>query len=206
MSKTAAFVVTAVVVAMAIAFSVTTLATSTDLWQHLTVGRAIWETHSIPTRQIWTWPTYGSPDVNASWGFRALLWPVWAAGGAWGLEAWRWVTTLVAFGFAWRAARLMGARPLIALGMVVWCALIWRQRSMVRPDTLVVVLLAAELWLLARRRLGRDSTAGLIAVMLLWANVHLSWFIGLLVLAIDTALGPWAPRPAATAAPARGRA
>jgi hypothetical protein len=81
-----------------------------DFWQHLLVGRVIWEQHRVPTTQLWTWPTYGAPDVNSSWGFRALIWPIWSAAGVWGLFAWRWIATLLALGLGWAAARHMGAR------------------------------------------------------------------------------------------------
>jgi hypothetical protein len=59
---------------------VTTLTTSTDLWQHLLVGRLIWETHPVPLRHLWSYPVYGRPDVLPSWGFRGLLWPFYALG------------------------------------------------------------------------------------------------------------------------------
>src|SRR5262245_44584427 len=51
-----------------------------DFWQHLTVGRAIWQLKSVPATNLWSWPTHGQPDVLPSWGFRALLYPFWAAG------------------------------------------------------------------------------------------------------------------------------
>ena len=63
----------ALVAAACVLISVSTWIYDTDFWQHLLVGRVIWETHAVPTRQLWTWPTYGTPDVNASWGFRALI-------------------------------------------------------------------------------------------------------------------------------------
>src|SRR6185295_8415146 len=62
-------------------FSVTVRIIDTDFWQHLAVGRAIWTTHSIPHTQVWSWPTYGTPEVLPSWLFRALLWPFYQAGG-----------------------------------------------------------------------------------------------------------------------------
>ena len=62
-----------------------------DLWQHLRVGRAIWESHAVPHTQVWVWPTYGQPDVPPSWLFRALLWPFWQLGEVNGLFAWRWL-------------------------------------------------------------------------------------------------------------------
>ena len=71
----AAVAATAAVALLSVTFRIF----DTAFWQHLLVGRTIWETHSAPTTQLWTWPTHGTPDVNASWGFRALVWPFWSA-------------------------------------------------------------------------------------------------------------------------------
>jgi hypothetical protein len=151
-----------------------------DLWQHLRVGRAIWEMHAIPRTNLWSWPTWGAPYVLPSWLFRVLVWPVFHAGGEWGLLAWRWTTTLVAFGIAAFTARRMGARGAAAIPAIVWCALLYRQRSMVRPETLAVVLLAAEMAILeVRRRGGRDLTLLLVPLTALWINLHVSWYFAL---------------------------
>src|SRR5512144_2666367 len=82
----------------------------TDFWQHLLIGRFIWQAHAAPTVQLWTWPTYGTMDVNASWGFRALVWPFWSTGGVAGLFVWRWLTSLAALGTLWALGRRMGGR------------------------------------------------------------------------------------------------
>ncbi|MEO5617701.1 MAG: hypothetical protein ABIS67_08005, partial [Candidatus Eisenbacteria bacterium] len=165
--------------------------TDPDLWQHLTVGRAIWQTHEIPRVHQWSWPTYGIPEVLPSWAFRALLWPVYDAAGVNGLFAWRWITTLAAFGLGWAAARRMGAKgfsPLIAIAL---CGMVYRGRTMVRPETLVAPLFAlAILCLVWRRQGGRIRIAGramdpawvLVPIACLWANVHISyWLVFLLV-------------------------
>ena len=196
------------VAALCVVAAVTTPIDDPDLWQHLLVGKAIWTTHAIPGTHQWTWPRVGESEPLPSWGFRFLLWPVWQAGGAWGLEVWRWLTTLAAFALVWRTARGMKAAPFVTLAVVVWCALIYRQRSMVRPDTLVAILLAAELWLLERRRHGDRVTLPLVLIAFVWVNVHVSYFIGLLVLAID-ALAERLARPERAAGdrrPARERA
>src|SRR5206468_6280991 len=122
--------------------SVTFRIYDTDFWQHLVVGKAIWQMKRVPTTQLWSWPTYGAPDVNSSWGFRALIWPIWSYTGVWGLFAWRWATTLAAFGLLWAAARRMGARGLSPLFVLVLASLAYRERSQIRPETLVAVLLA----------------------------------------------------------------
>ena len=169
-----ALVGAAVVAAACVAFTVTFRLTDSDLWQHLLVGRVIWQTHAIPMRQIWCWPTWGEPQVLPSWGFRALLWPFWTLGGTLGLFLWRWLTTLLAFGLAWAAARRMGARGLTPLVVVALGALLYRQRSQVRPETLVVVLLALEILILETRRNGGPDRSWWLPMMACaWANVHI---------------------------------
>ncbi len=173
----------AVFAALCVALSVTYRIYDPDVWQHLAVGRALWALHHVPTTQIWIWPTMGVPEVTPSWAFRALLWPFWSAGGVWGLFAWRWLTTLAAFAILWATARRMGARGLAPLVVIVLCALTWRHRSQVRPETVVGVLLALELWVLESRRLSTPDRAWMIIpIALVWSNVHLSYTLGFAVL------------------------
>jgi hypothetical protein len=201
MGRTAYRVALGVAAACALA-AVTFALYDTDLWQHLLVGRVIWQTHAIPSTQLWTWPTHGAPDVLPSWLFRALLWPFWRAGGVHGLFVWRWLTTLAAFGLMLVAARRMGATGVAPLAMLVWCALFWRQRSQVRPETFAGILLATSILLLETRRqlagrrpaagagsavrtpaaaLSHDLAWGLVPIALLWANAHISYYLGFVV-------------------------
>ena len=124
-----------------------------------------------------------------SWLFRALLWPFWQLGGVHGLFAWRWLTTLTAFGLMLVAARRMGATGVAPLLMLLWCVLFWRQRSQMRPETFAGVLLAAEILLLETRRQwagrdgahARDLAWGLIPIAILWANAHISYYLGFII-------------------------
>jgi hypothetical protein len=141
--------------------------------------------------------------VDWSWGFSALIWPVWERAGVWGLFAWRWVTTLTAFGLLWATARRMGARDFVPLVVMVMFGLVWRQRSMARPETLAGVLLAAEVWILeARRQGGKDHTWWLVPIAWAWANVHNTYFLGFGVIGIfllDDLFAARGPRRAGTA-------
>ncbi|MCC6652994.1 MAG: hypothetical protein IT348_17705 [Candidatus Eisenbacteria bacterium] len=173
-----------------------------DIWQHLRVGRTIWESRAVPDTQVWVWPTYGQPDVPPSWLFRALLWPFWAVGEVHGLFAWRWLTTLATFAFVWAAAREAGARGPWALVAIVWCALFYRYRSQARPETLVAILLAAQLWVLERRRArgvapgARDIAWWLVPIAWLWANAHISYYLGLTLTGIHAVAAHLAARRA----------
>ena len=180
--------VTLVVAALSALAACTYAIHDPDLWQHLVVGKTIWQTHAIPTTQVWTWPTHGAPDVLPSWLFRVLLWPFWELGGLHGLYAWRWIMTLAAFGLAWWTARRMGATGVAPIVMLVWCALLWRQRAQVRPETLAGVLLAAEILLLElRRQRAREGRGGvelawsIVPIALLWANAHISYYLGFVI-------------------------
>ncbi|HEY6867622.1 MAG TPA: hypothetical protein VI792_10205, partial [Candidatus Eisenbacteria bacterium] len=181
-----------VVAALCVVISITYTNGDADVWQHLLVGKAIWSAHAVPRTNLWTWPTWGEPQVLPSWGFRALLWPFWAVGGVAGLIAWRWLTTLAAFALALATARRMGARGVITLVVLVVCALVYRRRTQIRPETLVGILLALEIWILETRRAGgRDASPWLIGVAWVWANVHLSYPLGLAVLGFHALDDRW---------------
>jgi hypothetical protein len=125
----------------------------TDLWLLLAHGRAITTLHRIPRENLWTWPGYGVPDPAAAWwAFRLLAWWLWSAGGVAALFAWRWLSTLAAFGLLWSAARRMGARGLLPLVTTTLCVLAYRIRSDIRPETFSAILFAAVLWLLEADR------------------------------------------------------
>jgi hypothetical protein len=193
-----AYLAALLVAAACVLYSVSYKIFDTDLWQHLAVGRAIWTLHGPPQGQIWNWPGYGEPYVTPSWGFRALVWPFWTAGGVLGLFAWRWLTTLVVFALLWVTARRMGARGFTMLVVLAIAALIYRPRSQVRPETLASVLFALELWILETRRSGgRDLTPGLVPIAWAWANVHISYPLGFVLLGIYRAgdvIGAWLGR------------
>lgn len=184
-SRAIAIVLVALVTAVGIALSVANRIEDPDLWQHLAVGKAIWQQHAVPLTHLWTWPMYGQPDVLPSWLFRTLLWPFWDGLGAGGLFLWRALTTLAAFAILYLASRRMGARGLAPFVVAALCAILYRQRSQVRPETLVAVLLAIQIAILeARRNGGPDRSLWLIAIAVVWINAHISYHLGLLLTGI----------------------
>jgi hypothetical protein len=180
-----AMLMAVLVVAAIVVLSVTYDTLDPDQWQHLAVGRFIWAQHRFPTIQLWTWPTYGARDVDYAWGFEALAWPFWKYGGVTGLYLWRWLTTLAALGLGWVASRKMGAKGFAPLVAGVLCAMVYRGRTQVRPETIAAILLAAEILVLeARRHGGRVHPFWLLPIALIWANTHLTYYNFLFVLGI----------------------
>jgi len=198
-----AWLLAGTIAAIAVAVSVSFVLYEKDFWQHLAVGRAIARLHAVPNTQIWTWPTYGETSLTPSWGFRALIWPVWRAGGVVGLFVWRWATTLAVFALAFATARRLGARGMTPLVVLVICALTYRQRSQIRPETLAAVWLALVVLVLEWRRTSwsterlraagawRDPALLLVPLSWVWINTHLSYPLGFVVLvayALDSIL------------------
>lgn len=178
----------AAVAAAAILLTITYRIYEGDVWQHLLVGKVIWERHAIPRSNLWTWPTAGSAQVLPSWGFRALIWPFWSAGGVAGLFVWRWIAALATFGLAWAAARILGARGFAPLFVAVLGCVVAHERFQVRPETFAALLLAAQIALLeSRRRRWAGHAVALTAIAWIWVNTHISYPIGLAVLAVYAA-------------------
>jgi hypothetical protein len=198
----AALIAVALVASACIVVSVSNRLFDFDIWQHLLVGKAIWLEHRVPRVHLWTWPSYGKPDVLPSWLYRAALWPFWSRGGMTGLFVWRWVTTLIVFAAMAAAARRLGARGLSMFGVLVLCSLVYKQRSQCRPETLAAVLLALSIWILeTRRRGGPDRALLLIPIAWIWANSHISYYLGFVLIALYGLDHAWAARASATSDP-----
>ncbi|MEO5617752.1 MAG: hypothetical protein ABIS67_08270, partial [Candidatus Eisenbacteria bacterium] len=74
-------------------------------------------------------------------------------------------------------------------------------RAQVRPETLAALLLALQLYVLERRRARGGGALALVAIACVWANVHISYYMGLTLLGIHLlARGGMAGRGAETAA------
>ena len=202
----AAWAVVLAVAAAVVVLAVTDRIDDPDLWQHLAVGRAIWTLHALPHTDVWTWPGRGGAYVLPSWLFRALLWPFWSAAGLWGVALWRWFTTLATFAIAWRTARRGGATGVLPVVVCVWAALLFRDRSQARPDTLVAVLLSAQIAILeSRRQGGRVHAAWLVPLAWAWANAHISYVAFFAVGGAYLLDAAWRARRAASGAPAEVR-
>src|SRR5262249_43465351 len=140
----------------------------------------------------------------SSWGFEALLYPLYAVLGIHGLYLWRWVATLAALALMMLGASSLGARRSVALVAAMIAVVAMSSRMQPRPETLAQLLLLLCLWILLRRRWqNRDATFALPLVSLTWINVHLSWFLGPFLIALFAAEETWRARTDRSLRPAR---
>ena len=171
-----------------------------DFWHHAALGRWIAEARAIPTVDTFSFTQAGQPYYYQAWLGGLLLYLALAAGG---------VTLVILL----HAAVLVGSTAMLLrwtagrcrhlpLAAALVCASIplvannWN----VRPQTFAIPVLLACAWILDVHRRTRQAPLPLLApLMVLWVNLHGTFALGLIMLAI--AMLAEGRRP-----PGRGRA
>jgi hypothetical protein len=156
-----------------------------DLWYHLKIGEIIWNTHSIPRIDLFSFTANGHPWVAQEWLSQLTLYGVYKFGGYTGLMLWLCVlSSLIVVGM-YLLCTLYSNNAKVAFlgGLITW--MFSTIGLSIRPHLMGYTLLVCELVIL---HLGRSRNArwflALPVLFALWVNVHGSFFFGLVVLAI----------------------
>lgn len=155
-----------------------------DLWWHITIGRWIIAHQAIPHVDMWTLFSSGQPWRAYSWLIEILFAAVDHWQGIQGLLYLQ-VGFAVALGLAllWCYQRISGS---IALGglFASFVVLACFNHFTLRPQVIVWILFALLLGVLndvQRHGFTRSRGIRMVLIMSLWANVHLSAVLGLLL-------------------------
>lgn len=180
-----------------------------DLWIALAAGRDILAGR-LGAPDDWSFVTQGRVWLNQNWGAHAATWLAFAAGGESGLLLLKALLIGAALTFGTLLARIRGAGVTAALLAASGLLLAGYSYIDLRPNLATIVLAPLTLALVHRavsgsaasaaRVLRRAALAG--AVVVLWANVHAGFLLGLLMLWLRAAVE--AVRPAG-ASPGAGR-
>ncbi len=154
--------------------------TDPDYWWHVTAGRTIIETGSIPHTDPFSYTSFGKEWVAHEWFSEVVFYGV--------EQAFGYVGNVVLFGLIlcliWYIVyRITRDRGIGELG-AAFCATIWfvmaRGSLNVRPQVWTVLLFSLTVFILQRRLLDhRGSLWPLAPIMLLWVNLHGGYVIGL---------------------------
>jgi len=157
---------------------------SVDLAYQLRAGADILATGSIPSVDTWTFTVAGTPWVDQQWGAQVLLAAVYQAAGWTGLALLRAALVAVAFGLLQATLRAMGCaqRPaaLLALGAFVVAA----PALALRAQLFAIVLFVLALYVIAGRRAHPRRLWFLPLIAVVWANVHGTFPILLVVVGL----------------------
>jgi hypothetical protein len=175
------------VAAAAFALAVGLPASDPDTYWHLASGQWMIDHRAILRTDIFSSTVAGTPYSVGEWLGEVVLALVFSAAGWSGLAIFSAALVAIAAFFLARLSRRDGA-PLVAALVVVGCALIVsKSRWTDRPAIFTFVLFAVVLDLLHRARAG--SRGALIAIpplILLWANLHGGYAIGIGLVAAFT--------------------
>jgi hypothetical protein len=168
--------------------------TDPDFWWHLRTGEYIWDTRSIPRQDIYSHTLPGQPWITHEWLTEVALYAVYALSGQAGLILA--FALVIAASFALLYLRCPG-RPYLAAFVVVLAALSSAVTWGVRPQMMTLLLSSGFLYILHLYRRGHRRVVWLMPpLMVLWANLHGSFLMGLVLpathvvgAALDRALG-----------------
>lgn len=167
------------VVALVLLFLITlpmlTKIFTSDFGTHIALGRYVVQQLDIPSREHWNYPSLGMENGSGGeWGFQAVLFLVYAAGGEYGVSFLVWAVVFGIFFFLYRAMVLRGANPLLAVLAIFAFSGFLRIRIQPRPEIFTYLFTAMTIFLLSEYYFGsRRKWIYLFPPMILvWANSH----------------------------------
>src|SRR5215469_2629080 len=153
-----------------------------DMWWHLRVGQIIWTTHTIPTRDIFSYTTGNHPYVPHEWLSQLCIYGAYRFGGLSGLMLWLCFFTVLLLVAGYILCWLYSENVKVAF---VGAMTIWMFSTIglaIRPQMIGYLFLIVELLLL---HLGRTRNPRWFLVLpplfAIWVNCHGSFFFGLAI-------------------------
>jgi hypothetical protein len=148
-----------------------------DTWWHLAAGRWVVQNKSIPDHDVLSFTVPQNEWINLQWLYDVLLYGVWNVGGASALV----VASVACFVLTFALlARHLGryTGPLATTLLLIWVAATVNERFLIRPEMASFPLLAAIQLALAAGRTDARQLRWLVPLMILWANMHSLFILG----------------------------
>lgn len=155
----------------------------TDLWGHLAYGRLISRSGRLPVAEPFLPFSSDAPLVDTAWLSQLAGYSLFRLGGP-ALLQWTYALLVTAAAAAVLVPAVRrGDRLLPRLAAAgVFLAVGWQQLAIVRPQLVGLACFAGLLALVDRPVRSRTARAGLVVMFALWANLHGSFVMGLLLL------------------------
>jgi hypothetical protein len=150
-----------------------------DSYWHIAVGKWITEHAAVPTRDLWSHSMPGIPWTAHEWLSELLMFRVSQAGGWYGVQILASAAYAVTAAIMLRFLLRRVSAP-IALAAALLCIEMMRSHFVIRPHVLVWPLTA--IWvstLVDAVEARRAPPFWLLAVLVLWVNMHASFTLGI---------------------------
>jgi hypothetical protein len=174
-----AFVLLAAVAADSVQYA------DTDLWGHLRFGQAMLSTGHLIRAEVFSYSAAGQRWVDHEWLAEVLMALVYNALGVVGLKLMKFLCASAIMALLAVGVAETGAAPALQFGVLLAAAFGLQLQIQFRPQLFDYIFLSALLALFARaRRRGHAALWIVLPMMLLWANLHGGFFIGIVVLGL----------------------
>jgi hypothetical protein len=157
---------------------------SVDLAYHLRAGAEILQARALPTVDTWTFTAPGAPWVDQQWGAQVILSGVYQTLGWTGLAVLRAALVGVIFGCLFVIGRHRGLGERRAAWLTLAAFIVAAVTLALRPQLFGMALFAVVLLLVVDRREHPRRLWAIPVLVLVWANLHGSFFLGPLVLGL----------------------
>jgi len=153
-----------------------------DIWWHLKTGQWIIETGKIPVTDPFTFTTPGATWTPHYWLSDVLFAAVFSVSGLGGLILFKALIVAAGFFVIYRLMVWQGLNLLVAVAVLMLAIFIGHFRFLLRPHVFMFLLSAAFFGILSVGGRQRDfKLLWLLPLMLLWVNLHGSFFFGLVL-------------------------
>jgi len=160
-----------------------------DFWWHLRTGQFIFESRTIPRADFFSHTAAGKEWVAHEWLTEVLMYAVYRAGGWAGLIASFSCVMTAAVWLAYRRAAEVAPHPFVAGAAVLLAAAATAPMWGVRPQ--MISFLLTSFFVAALARFTREGHArslwSLPPLMLVWANMHGGFALGLALVGLTAA-------------------
>ncbi|MDO8516042.1 MAG: hypothetical protein Q7S28_02205 [bacterium] len=155
-----------------------------DSFYHLKAGQVIAETKSIPHTDIFSSTAFGAPWVTHEWLAEVVFYFVYQLGGFWFLIGFVALIAALTYFIIFQTARLYGIYSYVAIPLLFVFAYANSARWAPRPQVFSFLFLASVIYCLEKYRRGGHIRFlyAVVAIIILWANMHASVILGLGIL------------------------
>ena len=155
----------------------------TDLWGHLSYGRRIWQSGTLPSTEPLMPLSAGVPFIDTAWLSQLIGYGAISSLGVTAMQFLYAASITVCLGLLlWRFHQRSQSAVISLAGLALFAWADWQQLLIVRPQLAGLLCFVALLMLLTSRR-WHPATFVLVPLLFaLWANLHGSFPVGLLML------------------------
>jgi hypothetical protein len=174
-----------------------------DLWGHLRYGQMILEGHGLPREDVFSYTAQGAPFYDHEWLADLVLAAIYGVAGSAGWVLFKLLVCAAMLLAMWDATRSLAERlapdrpvhPLVGAAAMIAALAVASPGATFRPQLFTMLFLAVELALLLRGDLRLRTRAVVVPwqlavlplLVVVWANAHGGFLVGVGLLGLYTA-------------------